>query len=139
MVPRTGYIDHIGIGVPDLAAAKRYYDELMPILGLRAWFPTTPDGTFNYGPDGAVGPQLFFYQALEPSPHSRHGTGLQHVSFMVDSRAIVREVHDWARAHHAEVVHAPREFPEYGEHYATFWLDPHGFMLEVVCHDPEEE
>ena len=30
-MPRTGFIDHIGFGVPDLAAAKRYYDELMPI------------------------------------------------------------------------------------------------------------
>ncbi len=92
---RTGFIDHIGIGVPDLAAAKRYYDELMPILGLRQWFPTTSDGIFNYGPDGAKGPQLFFYQALEPDRHSRHGTGLQHIGFMVASRAIVREAHEW--------------------------------------------
>jgi catechol 2,3-dioxygenase-like lactoylglutathione lyase family enzyme len=46
-VPRTGFIDHIGIGVPDLAAAKQYYDDLMPILGLTAWFQTT-----------AAGPQL---------------------------------------------------------------------------------
>jgi catechol 2,3-dioxygenase-like lactoylglutathione lyase family enzyme len=52
-VPRTGFIDHIGLGVPDLDGAKRYYDELMPILGLRPWFPTSPDGAFNYGPDGA--------------------------------------------------------------------------------------
>ena len=110
----------------------------MPIVGLRAWFPTTQAGEFNYGPDGAAGPQLFFYQALEPGPHSRHGTGLQHLSFMVSSRATVREAHDWAVAHHAEVVHEPREFPEYGEHYATYFLDPHGFMLEVVCHGAEE-
>ena len=54
-MPQTGFIDHIGIGVPDLAAAKRYYDELMPVLGLRAWFPTTKAGEFNYGPDGARG------------------------------------------------------------------------------------
>ncbi len=84
-MPRTGFIDHIGIGVPDLAAAKRYYDELMPILGLRQWFPTGPDGTFNFGPDGARGPQLFFYRALEPDTQSRHGTGLQHLSFMVEA------------------------------------------------------
>src|SRR5205085_11382133 len=121
------------------AAAKRYYDELMPILGFRPWFPTSPDGTFNFGPDGAAGPQLFFYQALEPSEHSRHGTGLQHLSFMVASRAIVREAHEWAHAQKAEIVHGPRDFPEYGQHYATFWLDPHGFMLEVVCHRPEED
>ena len=134
---RTGFIDHIGLGVPDLAAAKRYYDELMPILGLRAWFPTTTAGAFNYGPDGALGSQLFFYEAIEPSTHSRHGTGLQHLSFMVESRAVVREAHDWAVARGSEVVHAPRDFPEYGRHYATFFLDPHGFMIEAVCFEPE--
>ena len=134
---RTGFIDHIGLGVPDLASARRYYDELMPILGLRAWFPTTVAGEFNYGPDGALGSQLFFYEALEPSTHSRHGTGLQHLSFMVESRAVVREAHDWAVGRGSEVVHAPRDFPEYGRHYATFFLDPHGFMLEVVSFEPE--
>ena len=135
---RTGFIDHVGIGVPDLATAKRYYDELMPILGLRQWFPTGPDGSFNYGPDGAAGTQVFFYQALEPSTYSRHGTGLQHICFLVSSRAIVREAHEWARSQNAEIVHEPREFREYGQYYATFWLDPHGFMLEAFCHKPEE-
>jgi catechol 2,3-dioxygenase-like lactoylglutathione lyase family enzyme len=135
---RTGFIDHIGLGVPDLAAAKRYYDELMPILGLRTWFPTTEAGEFNYGPDGAKGPQIFFYQALEPTEHSRHAVGLQHLCFMVETRAIVHEAHDWARARGAEIVHAPRLFPEYGQHFATYFLDPHGFMLEVVCHGEDE-
>jgi catechol 2,3-dioxygenase-like lactoylglutathione lyase family enzyme len=135
---RTGYIDHIGIGVPDLAAAKRYHDELMPILGLRQWFETSAEGSFNYGPDGARGSQLFFYQALEAGAYSRHRTGLQHIAFMVASRAIVREAHQWALAHNAEILHEPREFPEYGQHYATYWLDPHGIMLEAVCHDPDE-
>ena len=41
-LPRTGFIDHIGIGVPDLAAAKEYYDDLMSVLGLRQWFETGP-------------------------------------------------------------------------------------------------
>ena len=41
----TGFIDHIGIGVPDLAAAKQYYDELMSVLGLREWFETGPRTT----------------------------------------------------------------------------------------------
>jgi catechol 2,3-dioxygenase-like lactoylglutathione lyase family enzyme len=137
-VPRTGFIDHIGIGVPDVAAAKRYYDELMPVLGLKQWFPTRPGGPFNYGPDGARGPQLFFYQAREPGTHSRLGTGLQHIAFMVETRAVVREAHAWARARDAEILHEPREFPEYGQHYATYWLDPHGFMLEVVCHESDD-
>lgn len=136
---RTGYIDHIGIGVPDLAAAQRYYDALMPVLGLKPWFPTAADGTFNYGPDGGRGSQLFFYQAIEAGDYSRDRTGLQHIAFMVASRAIVREAHQWALAQGAEILHAPREFPEYGQHYATYWLDPHGFKLEAVCFDAEED
>jgi catechol 2,3-dioxygenase-like lactoylglutathione lyase family enzyme len=135
---RTAVIDHIGIGVPDLAAAKAYYDELMPILGLKPWFPTTPSGEFNYGPDGAIGSQIFFYQALEPSGHSRHGVGLQHLAFMVSTRSIVREAHEWALSKGSEVIHEPQDFPEYGAHYATFFLEPHGIMIEVVCHEVAE-
>lgn len=135
---RTGSIDHIGIAVPDLAAAKLYYDSLMPILGLKAWFNTSQ--TFNYGPAGAKGSQLFFYQAREPAAYSRHHTGLQYLAFLVASRAIVREAHQWAQTQKAEILHAPREFPEYGEHcYATYWLDPRGFKLEIVCHNPVEQ
>jgi catechol 2,3-dioxygenase-like lactoylglutathione lyase family enzyme len=96
VVSRTGLIDHIGIGVPDLAAAKAYYDELMPILGLKQWFQT-------------------------------------------DGRAIVREAHEWARARGDEILHEPRIFPEYGPtQYATYWLDPHGIMLEAVCFEAGE-
>src|SRR5262245_25291485 len=102
----------------------------MQILGLKQWFPTSP--TFNYGPDGAKGPQLFFYQSHEPGTYSRHRTGLHHIAFMVATRAIVREAHQWARSHDAEILDAPRDFPEYGKDcYATYWLDPHGFKLEV--------
>jgi hypothetical protein len=43
-----------------------------------------------------------------------------------------------AVARNAEVIREPREFPECGEHYATYFLDPHGFMLEIVCDGAEE-
>ncbi|HEY7269189.1 MAG TPA: VOC family protein [Dehalococcoidia bacterium] len=138
-MPRTGFIDHIGIGVPDLVAAKAYYDELMPILGLKQWFNASPGGPFNYGPDGARGPQVFFYQARSGGRASRRRTGLHHLSFMVQSRAVVREAYEWAGAHGAVVLRRPRIFPEYGpDFYATYWLDPHGIMLEAVTYAPEE-
>ena len=101
-MPRTGFIDHIGIGVPDIAAAKRYYDSLMSILGLKQWFAIKPGGPFNYGPDGARGPQVFFYQARETGINSHRRAGLQHLAFMVQSRAIVREAHQWAVAQNAD-------------------------------------
>jgi catechol 2,3-dioxygenase-like lactoylglutathione lyase family enzyme len=138
-VPRSGFIDHIGIGVPDLDATRQYYDELMSILGLREWFATGPGGPLNYGPDGDRGSQLFLYQADEPGTYSRHEAGLHHLAFLVESRAVVREAHAWARARDAVILDEPQEFPPYGEHcYATYWLDPHGFKLEAVCHTPEE-
>ena len=138
-MPRTGFIDHIGIGVPDLAATRQYYDELMAVLGLRQWFETGPEGPLNYGPDGATGSQLFFYQAEASGPYSRGQTGLHHLAFLVASRAVVREAHQWARAREAVILDEPRAFPQYGEHcFATYWLDPHGFKLEAVCHSPDE-
>ena len=137
-MPRTAFIDHIGLGVPDLAAARRYYDGLGPIIGLKEWFRLGPDGPPNYGPDGARGPQIFFYKIPDAAPYSRQAAGFHHIAFMVESREIVREAHLWALAQGDEILDAPHTFPEYGVHYATYWLDPHGFKLEVVCHAPEE-
>lgn len=136
---RTGFIDHVGIGVPDLAVAKEYYDGLMSVLGLREWFDTGPEGPLNYGPDGARGSQLFLYRAEDPDAYSRGHTGLHHLAFLVESRAVVREAHEWARARGAVILDEPQEFPQYGpDCFATYWLDPHGFKLEAVCHTPEE-
>ena len=136
-MPHTGFIDHVGIGIPDLAAAKEYYDALMSVLGLRQWFDTGPEGPLNYGPDGARGSQVFFYQA-EPGPYSRSQTGLHHLAFSVASRDVVRRAHEWARSRGAVILDEPQEFPQYGpDCFATYWLDPHGFKLEAVCHAPE--
>ena len=132
----AGFIDHVGIGIPDLAAAKAYYDDLMSVLGLTRWFETGPEGPLNYGPDGARGSQLFFYQA-EPGPYSRSQTGLHHLAFLVASRDVVRKAHEWACTRDAVILDAPQEFPQYGpDCFATYWLDPHGFKLEAVCHAP---
>jgi catechol 2,3-dioxygenase-like lactoylglutathione lyase family enzyme len=137
-VARTGFIDHIGIAVPDLVAAKRYYDELMPILGLREWFKTSPGGPLNYGPDGAKGSQVYFYQARVQTRYSRRRTGLHHICFFAEARTTVREAYEWARSRRAIVLRRPRLFPEYGpDFYATFWLDPHGIMLGAVSYAPE--
>jgi hypothetical protein len=51
----------------------------------------------------------------------------------------VDEAHEWAIDRNATIVHEPRPFPEYGDHtYATYFLDPNGIMLEVVCHAQPE-
>ena len=134
----ASYVDHIGIGVPDLAAAKERYDEFMPLAGFGPWFPAD-ESQCNYGPLGASGTQIFLYRASDLGPYTRHGVGLQHLAFGVPDRGSVDAVHRWAEARDAEVVHEPRRFPEYGDHcYATYFLDPHGVLLEVVSHATSE-
>jgi catechol 2,3-dioxygenase-like lactoylglutathione lyase family enzyme len=126
-------IDHLGIGVPDVEAARAYYDELMPLVGYQPAFGN------GYAPTDWQGAQVFLYPALEEGPYSRHRTGLQHLAFLVPIRDDVHRVHAWVEERGDTVIHAPRAFPEYGEHcYATFFSDPHGVMLEVLCHAPDD-
>ena len=75
----TPSMDHIGVGVPDLAAAKEFYDDFMPIVGFEEWFPAD-EHQFNFGPAGHAGTQLFFYRATEADAYSRHGIMIEVVS-----------------------------------------------------------
>ena len=126
-------LGHIGVNVRDLVQAKAYYDGLMPLLGFEPFIAAADQ--FAYRPiNSKPGTFLFFYPALEEAPYSRHHPGLQHLAFMVESRAAVHAVHAKALALSSEVVHPPRLFPQYRPHYyATFWLDPEGFMLVAGC------
>ncbi|MCW2494305.1 VOC family protein [Jatrophihabitans sp.] len=127
-------LGHLGINVPDLDAAKAYYDALLPLLGYEPFFAA--DDEFSYRPaEGRPGTYLFFYPTAEERGYSRHATGLQHLAFRLPTRAAVEKVYQHVTDLGATIVHEPRDFPEYPPpYYATFWLDPFGFMLEAVCH-----
>jgi len=121
-------LDHIGLNVPDVPAALAYYDELFGLFGyVRDW-------EVGYRPADWQGAQVFVYPALEDGEHSRLTTGLSHLCFHVHTRAEVDRVHEWAVGRGHEVLHAPREFPEYGAHFATYFLDVHHFMIEAFTH-----
>jgi catechol 2,3-dioxygenase-like lactoylglutathione lyase family enzyme len=127
-------LGHLAVNVPDLGAAKSYYDALMPLLDFEP-FVTAVD-EFAYMPAaGKRGTYVFFYESEDVGDYSRRRTGLQHLAFMVPTRAAVHAVHDYVATRGNEVLFAPQEFAQYAPPYfATFWLDPFGFMLEAVCH-----
>ena len=127
-------LGHLGINVPDLVAAKAYYDELMPLLDFEP-FVEAPD-QFAYRPAGGrPGTFLFVYPASDATPYSHDRTGLQHLAFMVPTRSAVHRVHDHVRDSGDRVLHAPQEWPQYPPPYfAAFWRDPFGFTIEAVCH-----
>jgi len=124
-------VEHFGLNVPDVEAAKLYYDEFMPLVGYMPYFGT------GYVPTDWNGAQIFLYPATEQGEHSRLRSGLSHIAFLVKTREEVHRVHEWVVARGDEVLNQPKPWPEYGENfYATYFLDPHGFMLEVVCLSP---
>jgi catechol 2,3-dioxygenase-like lactoylglutathione lyase family enzyme len=111
----------------------------MPLVGFEPFL--VADDEFAYRPAGAKpGTYLFVYPAAEAAEaaaggYSRHAPGLQHLAFMVPTRSAVHEVHRAVVELGSEVLEEPRAFPQYPQpYYATFWLDPHGFLLEAVCH-----
>ena len=68
-------LGHLGINVPDLTEAKRYYDALMPLVGFEPFFHA--DDEFAYKPaDNKPGTYLFFYPAAEPGACSPQQPGL---------------------------------------------------------------
>ena len=127
-------LGHLGVNVHDLTQAKAYYDSLMPLLDFEPYLSAADQ--FAYRPAGGKpGTYVFFYPALEEGDYSRHRCGLQHLAFMVQSRAAVHAVHTRVQELGSDVIHPPQEFPQYHPgYYAMFWRAPDGFMLEVVCH-----
>ena len=127
-------LGHLGINVPDLAAAKAYYDQLMPSFGFEQFFSKSDD--IAYLPaDGKRGTCLFFYPSAIEGDFSPHRTGLQHIAFMVKTRAEVEATYRLAEQLGSELISKPQEFPQYPPpYYAAFWLDPFGIKIEVVCH-----
>ena len=57
-------LGHLGLNVPDLRAAKTYYDAVMPLLGFDEFL--TAEDEFGYRPAGGrPGTYLFFYPSAE--------------------------------------------------------------------------
>lgn len=131
-------LDHVGVNVPELDAAKAYYDVMMPVLGMEPFFES--DKEFSYRPAGGKpGTTIFFYRAPDLGDYSRRRVGLQHLAFRARARSEVDAAYAKAVELGNGIVFEPQLFPQYHEnYYASFWHDPHGFMLEMVCHRAPE-
>ena len=123
-------IDHISLQCSDVAASSAFYDAVLaPLGGGRAM---DFGEVIGYG----VPPMPDFWIG----PHST-GTGFResHVAFTAASRDAVRAFFAAAVATGAEVLHEPKEWPEYHPaYYGAFVRDPDGNNVEAVCHLPED-
>lgn len=123
-------LDHLGIQVADVDASAAFYTTVFAALGLAeaARFPVGDSAVVGLaGPGGAADFWL--------SPARGGETRELHVAFRAPDRAAVDAVHAAALAAGAEVLHAPREWPEYHPgYYGVFLRDPDGHNVEAVHH-----
>ncbi|WP_369052693.1 VOC family protein [Kineococcus terrestris] len=125
-------IDHIGLPCTDPAASAEFWLRVFAPLGVReAVRIPTPAGPVVglAGPGG--GPDLWC------APAEGHGSRPVHLALGAPTRGAVDAVHAAALGAGAEVLHAPRVWPEHHEHYyAVFVRDADGNNAEAVCHRP---
>jgi catechol 2,3-dioxygenase-like lactoylglutathione lyase family enzyme len=121
-------LDHVSIQCADVAASASFYDAVLAPLGGERVMDF--DGVVGYGSP----PKPDFWIAEQAT-----GDGFResHLAFVAPDRAAVWAFFEAARALDAEVLHEPREWPEYHEgYYAAFVRDPDGNNVEAVCHIP---
>jgi len=123
-------LDHLALQCADVDAAAGFYLRVFAPCGVRqAMRFDTPGGAVVglSGPDGA--PSLWF------GPMEGAGERPVHLAIGAPSRAAVDEVVALARAGGAEILHEPREWPEYHPgYYGGFFRDPDGNNVEAVHH-----
>jgi len=120
-------LDHLGIQCADVGAAVRFYDAVLAPLGATRMMSFGDHHGYGAGkPDFWIGPLTGNDTSWEA-----------HIAFSARDRATVRAFFDAAVAAGAEVLHEPKEWPEYHEHYyGAFVRDPDGNNVEAVCHLP---
>jgi catechol 2,3-dioxygenase-like lactoylglutathione lyase family enzyme len=123
-------IDHLSLGVADLARSGAFYDAVLGALGYVRLF-TTPRG-IGWGAPGAVDEAFAVLASGEGARAPGDGC---HVAFLAKTRDAVDAFHLAALAEGAADDGAPGLRPQYGAHYyAAFVRDPDGYRLEAVCH-----
>ncbi|SHU13854.1 VOC family protein [Mycobacteroides abscessus] len=123
-------IDHFGINCADLPAAAAFYDKVLGVLGFTRQMDFGV--AIGYGPEG----QAQFWIGGDPSGQASMESNREvHVAFSAASTAMVDEFFAAAKGAGAEVLHAPRLWPEYHPgYYGAFVRDPDGNNVEAVFH-----
>lgn len=127
---------HVDLTCRDVGRSIAFYLAVLGPLGLQAP-PVTFDGeqgeTINYlrFPEAGSG-SIGLRAASVEQDFALYAPGLHHIAFAVATPDDVRLAHEGAVREGAEIVHPPTAFPRYHpDYFATFFLDPDGFRVEV--------
>jgi catechol 2,3-dioxygenase-like lactoylglutathione lyase family enzyme len=130
-------LGHVDLVCRDLDRSLAFYGAVFGPLGLKP--PHLVDGErgeqihylrFPRPGSGSIG----LRQALEEQEFELYAPGFHHLALTVETRDDVDAAHAAAVEAGATVLHSPRPWPQYHpEYYATFFLDPDGFRIEVAA------
>ena len=124
-------INHVSLGTNDIERARRFYDAIFALLGMRQL--KVDDTGAHYG----TGEILFSLVKPTNNQPATAGNGT-HVAFPVHSRKMVDEFHAIALRSGGRSDGAPGIRPEYDKnYYGAFVLDPDGNKVEAVTHAAE--
>ncbi|HZU20041.1 MAG TPA: VOC family protein [Gaiellaceae bacterium] len=117
-------IDHLWFRTRDVAAAKRFYETIAPVVGLELRHDTPERVSF-----GAGGGSFSFVRGDEPTENV-------HLAFGAADRATVERFHEVAVGAGFRSNGEPGERPHYHPgYYGAYVLDPGGHNVEAVFHD----
>jgi catechol 2,3-dioxygenase-like lactoylglutathione lyase family enzyme len=121
-------IHHVSVGTNDLRRSKRFYDAILPIVGI------LPLSEAEDGIGYASGTFHFSMQVPIDGKPATPGNG-SHIAFAVESREMVHRFHATALAQGGTDDGAPGLRVAYDAHYySAFVRDPDGNKLEAVTY-----
>ena len=120
-------LDHVSIGVRDIARTRAFYDAVFTPLGYRCL--SAGETSLGYGKESVV----FCIGASEApvAPDMRSGL---HFCFSAPTRASVDAFHRASLAQGGRDNGPPGLRKDYGDsYYAAFVIDPDGYRIEAYC------
>jgi len=127
-------LDHVSLGVGDIARSRDFYDAVLRPLGLVRIVDFRAGKGADYGAaPGSTGVEFTITEergAVIPSCGS-------HMCFRAPDRAAVSAFHRAALSAGGRDDGGPGPRDYHAAYYAAFVLDPDGHRIEAVCHTPE--
>ena len=121
-------IHHVSLGTNDLARSQRFYDAVLPIVGIQLM--AQDDGGLGYG----SGTFHFSIQIPIDGEPAAVGNGT-HMPFALGGRAVVGRLHAPALAPGGTDDGPPALRPDYdANYYGAFVRDPDGHKIEAMTY-----
>jgi glyoxylase I family protein len=130
-------LDHIYLTVSDFARSEAFYDRVLERLGFRKGDKRVGGDPHAHYFNRSL--QLSIRPARSDAPHDPYAPGLHHLCLQMSTNDDVDAAAAAIRELGIEATE-PAYYPEYNpDYYASFFEDPDGIRLELVCRSPARD